>query len=99
LPVLFLPDVKDEAAFKLGGTHVDCYRFRADVSDHCDDWATAKTQYAAAVAKQTFILSRSNQARIFVSRKNGVVSKLSLKIEIAISLPQGVGGYSYRERN
>jgi tetratricopeptide (TPR) repeat protein len=41
---------KADAALAVGGSFVDCYRFRADVLDHRGDWAGAQKAYAAAVA-------------------------------------------------
>ena len=41
---------KADAALKLAGTYVDCYRFRGDILDGRRDWAAAQEAYADAVA-------------------------------------------------
>jgi tetratricopeptide (TPR) repeat protein len=41
---------KAAAAFKRGGTFVDCYRFKGDVADHAGRFDEAQEDYAAAVA-------------------------------------------------
>jgi tetratricopeptide (TPR) repeat protein len=41
---------KADAALKMGGRFVDCYRFHGDILDHRGDLAGAKTAYAGAVA-------------------------------------------------
>ena len=44
------PAAKVDADLARGGTLVDCYRFKADISDHRGNWLLAQQQYAAAVA-------------------------------------------------
>ncbi|HWY23869.1 MAG TPA: tetratricopeptide repeat protein, partial [Nevskia sp.] len=44
------PAAKVDADLARGGTLVDCYRFKADISDHRGNWPLAQQQYAAAVA-------------------------------------------------
>ncbi len=44
------PAAKVDADLARGGHLVDCYRFKADISDHRGDWALAQKQYAEAVA-------------------------------------------------
>ncbi len=44
------PAAKVDAELMRGGTLVDCYRFKADISDHRGNWLLAQQQYAAAVA-------------------------------------------------
>ncbi|MGA9852038.1 MAG: tetratricopeptide repeat protein [Gammaproteobacteria bacterium] len=39
-----------DAAMAKGGHLVDCYRFKADITDHRGDWAQAQKDYQAAVA-------------------------------------------------
>jgi tetratricopeptide (TPR) repeat protein len=41
---------KADAAFKAGGTFVNCYRFRADILDSRGDWVGAQKAYEEAVA-------------------------------------------------
>jgi tetratricopeptide (TPR) repeat protein len=41
---------KVDADIARGGTIVDCYRFKADISDHRGNWPLAQQQYAEAVA-------------------------------------------------
>lgn len=41
---------KADADLARGGSLVDCYRFKADISDHRGNWALAQKQYADAVA-------------------------------------------------
>jgi tetratricopeptide (TPR) repeat protein len=43
------PD-KADAALKVGGHFVDCYRFRGDILDHRGDWTGARQAYAQSVA-------------------------------------------------
>jgi tetratricopeptide (TPR) repeat protein len=44
------PAVKVDTDVARGGHLVDCYRFKADISDHRGDWPLAQKQYAEAVA-------------------------------------------------
>ncbi|MGD0294401.1 MAG: tetratricopeptide repeat protein [Terracidiphilus sp.] len=44
-----VPAEKVDADIARGGHLVDCYRFKADITDHRGDWTLAQQQYAAAV--------------------------------------------------
>jgi tetratricopeptide (TPR) repeat protein len=75
------PD-KADAALKVGGTFVDCYRFHGDILDHRGDFAGAKKAYGDAVALAPDLPAAYYSWGLALAR-NGELSDAEARLEAA----------------
>jgi tetratricopeptide (TPR) repeat protein len=69
-----------DADIARGGHLVDCYRFKADISDHRGDWVLAQKQYAEAVALAPSVPSSYYSWGVALARRSdydGAIAKFT----------------------